>query len=138
LSTEISNKLNEGKTDSLPTSGMKLCFYSAAAENGRFLQVSVYEKAFMPTASRDPLAMFNALASATPQTVVAPSATPQLHLPVTGIGDNALIANPGIHIAYDGYYIQIAIGDPSIAENQEILKKAGQLAVDNLKKLLGK
>ncbi|NLO28520.1 MAG: hypothetical protein GX113_10165 [Actinobacteria bacterium] len=53
-----------------------------------------------------------------------------------GIGDEAYLATPGLHILSDGYYISIALGNLSDKENQEMLKEAGLLAVDNLKATL--
>jgi hypothetical protein len=55
---------------------------------------------------------------------------------VEGIGDEAYLATPGLHILSDGYYISIALGNPSDKKNQEMLKEAGLLAVDNLKATL--
>lgn len=53
-----------------------------------------------------------------------------------GIGDEAYLATPGVHILSDGYYISIALGNLSDKRNQEMLKEAGLLAVDNLKATL--
>jgi hypothetical protein len=55
---------------------------------------------------------------------------------VDGMGDEALIGIPGIHILMDGYYITIGLGNSDNAENREKLKKAGKIAADNLKKLI--
>jgi hypothetical protein len=134
----VGNSLKEGTKESLASDGMELCFYDAPSKDKHFLQISIYQAASMPSATQNPLAIFNSLISATPQASVAPSTTPLIHQVVTGIGDQALIAPPGIHIAYSGYYIAISVGDQNIPANQEILKKAGLKAVENLKKLIGK
>lgn len=54
---------------------------------------------------------------------------------VEGIGDEAYIATPGIHILKDGYYITIGVGNLSLPENHERLKEAGKLAKENLENL---
>ena len=54
---------------------------------------------------------------------------------VEGIGDEAYIATPGIHILKDGYYITIGVGNLSLPENHERLKEAGKLAMENLENL---
>lgn len=54
---------------------------------------------------------------------------------VEGIGDEAYIFTPGLHILRDGYYITISAGKTSDPDVQELLKKAGKHAIDNLDKL---
>jgi len=51
---------------------------------------------------------------------------------VEGVGDDAFIAAPGLHMMANGYYVMIALGDPADAKNVELLKKAGALAAEEL------
>lgn len=105
--------------------GMKMCYYGAAGKNAPFMQVTVYEKGLVGAGAQEPRHVYDTLKHS-----VTPVAVP-------GLGEDAFIAAPGIHIAYQGYYIMIAVGDPTVPANVEILKNAGAKAVENLMKVLG-
>jgi hypothetical protein len=63
---------------------------------------------------------------------------------VDGVGDDAVIEAPGLHILFQGYYIVIGLGDPYLdtvypngKTNEQMLIEAGKLAVKNLAAMLG-
>lgn len=107
--------------------GMKLCFYDSGKDGTGFLQVSIVQKSLMPEAliksGQNPVTIYEA----TKQNF-------QGALIVDGIGEDAFIAPPGLHILKDGFYIVIAVGNSDNEENRKILKEAGKLAVLNLEK----
>lgn len=121
---------DKDKINGIPSEGMTFCLYDTEATNGRFLQVSVFQRT--ETYNGDPRAVFDAL-----KTPAANSTAQPAIAAVSGVGDEAFIADPGLHMMYKGYYILIAVGDPRDPANQEILKAAGKKAAENLDKLLG-
>ncbi len=106
--------------------GNKMGFYESADENSeRFLQVSITQQAFIPNPEITPRSLFNSIKN---------NFAAELE-EVDGIGDEAFIATPGIHIMSEDCYIVIGVGNTSNEANRGILKAAGQIAVDNLKLL---
>jgi|AGTN01.1.fsa_nt_gi hypothetical protein len=58
--------------------------------------------------------------------------------PVTGrLGDDAFISTQGTGILYREYFIYIAAGGATPEAAQAIVKQAGELAVENLRRILG-
>jgi hypothetical protein len=121
-------------------SKLLICFYEAAEPGGRFLQVSMLqtndEMAAQKVSAR---LQFDALKGTGPSNV----ADPKLYL-VEGVGDEAFIAAPGLHIMFNGYYILVSLGDPydptvhpNGKTNEQMLLEAGKLAVKNLAEILG-
>ena len=109
--------------------GLKLCFYeSLAEESDRFLQVSLTQQAFMPEGDLTPKFLFESIKENFEDELMI----------LDGIGEEAFIATPGIHILSGDYYIEIGVGNTSDDANIEILKKAGKKAVDNLEFLVNK
>jgi hypothetical protein len=107
--------------------GQKFCLYDAAGENSfRLFQIGITQQAFMPDSSRSPKAMYRALRENFPDAVK-----------VEGVGDDAFIAPPGLHVLSGEYYISIAVGNSSNPGNRKILKAAGVKAVENLAKIVG-
>jgi hypothetical protein len=105
--------------------GQKLCIYESAKKDSfRFFQISITQQAFMPTNGQSPKSIYESLKANFPNAV---------H--VEGIGDDAFIAPPGLHVIKGDYYITIGVGNSSDPKNREILKAAGEKAVDNLLKL---
>ena len=119
------NKLKDGIKDDQAAVGLKQTFYESAEEGGRFLQISITQKVFMKTAN-EPNSIYKAIKDNFPD-----------HVAVTGIGDDAFIATPGLHILSGEYYLLVAVGNTKDAKAIEILKTAGKLAVENLKKIIG-
>lgn len=131
--TLVGNKLkdmDEGKPNQDQVNGMSFCLYNADATNGKFLQVAIYRRTELY--NHDPEWKFQAFQSNDPKKTALIAITP-----VEGVGEKAFIADPGIHIMSNGYYIIVSVGDPDLPENQQILKAAGAKAVENLKALLG-
>lgn len=131
----VGNALKDADTsqvNSIPSTGLKFCLYDSTVKDDRYLQISVYERT--DAFNQDPKQIFDFMKSPAPR--ATKSSTPVIAT-VSGLGDEAFIADPGINIVYQGYYIVISVGDPNDAKNQEILKNAGQLAIDHLKSLLG-
>lgn len=154
----------------LPSAGMDYVYYDTASKGGRFLQICIYERALFSTsqAAVDPKTIFDSVKATptpaptpkptptssvnasetpmpTPTPTVTPSATVTIPAPdaVTGVGDEAYFAPPGLHIMSQGFYIIVSVGsiDITTAEgqaNREVLKTLGAKVVENLKKILGK
>jgi hypothetical protein len=118
------------KPNSDPAMGMSFCLYDSAVDGGRFMQIALYKRT--EQFNTDPTLIFNALRSP-----ASNASAPPVIATAEGIGDSAYIADPGIHIMYQGYYIVISVGDPKNPANQEVLKSAGSAAVAQLKTLLG-
>ena len=131
--TLVGNKLkdmDESKPNEDQVNGMIFCQYNADTDSGRFLQVAIYRRTELY--NHDPEWKFQAFQANDPKKTALITITP-----VEGVGEKAFIADPGIHIMSNGYYIIVSVGDPEIPENQQILKAAGAKAVENLKALLG-
>lgn len=110
--------------------GLKICFFKPTnQESFKFFQVSLSQKAFM---SKEVLE-----SGQNPKTIYeSTKGFSEKPLMVDGIGDEAFIAPPGIHILKGDYYITIAIGNSEMEENRKILKEAGKKAMENLEKAL--
>lgn len=107
--------------------GMKLAIYDTIKEGtGKFLQVGITQQSFMPANGQSPKAIFDSLKGNFKNATM-----------VSGIGDDAFIAPPGLHILYKERYITIAVGNSDNEKNREILKTAGKKALENLDKTLG-
>ena len=78
----------------------------------------------MPTNGQSPKAICESLKANFPNAVN-----------VEGIGDDAFIASPGLHVIKGDYYITIGVGNSNDPKNRQILKEAGKKAVENLLKL---
>jgi hypothetical protein len=104
--------------------GLKLCIYESAKKDSfRFFQISITQQAFMPTNGQSPKAIYESLKANFPNAVN-----------VEGIGDDAFIAPPGLHVIKSDYYITIGVGNSNDPKNRQILKEAGKKAVENLLK----
>jgi hypothetical protein len=126
--TLLGVKLKDAVKTEQEVVGLKLCFYESE-DTDRFLQVGLTQEAFMKKeildAGQSPDSIFTEIMNNTVDTEKA-----------DGIGDEAFIGIPGIHILMDGYYITIGLGNSDNAENREKLKEAGKIASGNLKKLI--
>lgn len=109
------------------------CFYETAVKGGRFMQITLMQTTeAMAANSVSAKDYYDAQKGKGPSTVGDPSLTM-----VKGVGDEAFMLPPGIHILFKGYYIVIGVGDPTVQANQDILMAAGKLAVKNLAAILG-
>lgn len=105
--------------------GMKLCVYNPVKEGtAKFLQVTITQQAFMPANGQTPQSIYESLKNNFKNAVK-----------VDGVGDEAFIAPPGLHMLKNGYYITIAVGNSDDEKNRELLKSVGKKAVDNLERL---
>jgi len=121
----IGESLKAGERKDTKAVGMKLCVYNAVKEDTfKFLQVSITQKTFMPDNGQSPESIYKSIKDNYENAVV-----------VEGIGNEAFIAPPGLHILNGTYYITIAIGNSDDEKNRETLKAAGKKAVENLNKL---
>ncbi len=105
--------------NSIAKEGMFLAFYNAG--DGRFLQITVHQRAEELSTISVPKDLFDRLQRNVKDLVA-----------VEGVGDSAFIAAPGLHMMANGYYVVIAVGDPTAAKNVEILKNAGKLVAEKL------
>jgi hypothetical protein len=106
--------------------GQKLCIYETAKKDSfRLFQISITQQALMPANGQSPKSIYESLKANFPNAVK-----------VEGIGDDAFIAPPGMHVIKGDYYISIAVGNSDDPKNREILRAAGQMAVENLQKLI--
>ena len=134
-----------GPTQTPSYSNFMMCYYDSAVKGGRFLQISVMQVTPQMAAQSgqaglgdlSALGQFNAMKGKGPST----TGDPTMMIVSSIIGEkfetvDAFILPPGIHLYYRGYYIVIGVGDPSDAANEQILEKAGQLAVHNLDRIL--
>lgn len=99
--------------------GLRLCGYATEREGSSILvQVGIIQH----DTERTPKSRYESLRNNTPE---APK--------VAGIGDEAFIATPGLHILKNGYYVTVAVG----AAEPDKLALVGDLAVRNLVRLAG-
>lgn len=116
--------LDTAETTEQERVALKQCLYES---EDRFFQIGLTQQAMMPAGqSQTPESLYRAIVENFEDAVK-----------VEGIGDEAYFATPGLHILQDGYYILIAIGNLSDEGNREKLKQAGELAVENLKAIIG-
>jgi hypothetical protein len=102
--------------------GLKLCFYNATDEDStKYLQVGLTQLAFMPDNGNTPLSIYTTLKENLTGVTF-----------VEGIGDEAFLAPPGLHIISGDYYITVAVGDSNDIAGKEILTAAGLKVVENL------
>lgn len=104
--------------------GQKICFYEAADENSfAFLQISLTQNLFISqnvmASGQNAQTIFNSIKEAF-----------QDREDIKGMGDEAFIATPGIHILKGDYYLTIGAGN--INRNKDKLIDAGTKAMANL------
>lgn len=108
--------------------GQKFCTYNAEnVDSYSIFQISITQQAAMPGNTQSPKFIYETLKANFPDAVE-----------VEGIGDDAFIAPPGLHLIKDQYYISIAVGNSDKPKNREILKAAGKKALRNLETLIHK
>ena len=103
--------------------GMKLCMYNPQDENSTaFLQIALTQQAFMNPDGVPPSDIFHSIKKAHRED----------RIDVTGIGEEAFIADGGLYILINGDYISIGAGNTDHPGIRERLKKAGETAINNL------
>jgi hypothetical protein len=124
--------LAEGDKTDNEIVGQKLCTYeSPDPDSFSFFEVTVTQTAFLPQEQID-----NGISPEGIYMMTKDNFVDTLE-PVTGIGDDAFIDTPGLHLWYRGYYVVIGLGNSDDPANIERLKQAGQIAVNNLDAILG-
>lgn len=102
--------------------GLKLCVYNTVQEgSGKLLQIGLTQQSFMPSNGQTPQKLYEALKGNYTNA-----------LKVDGIGNDAFIAPPGLHILAGNYYLTIAVGNSNDPKNQELLKTIGKKIVGKL------
>ena len=109
----MGERMKAGTRQEQKATGMKLCLYEAADDNSfTMLQISIIQ---MVTAKET----FSIIKKNFPD-----------HEMIDGIGEDAFIATPGMHIFINGCYLTIAAGN--LDRNRDKLLAAGKRAVANL------
>ena len=120
--------VDDGEKTQMESSGQKTIYYDAQEGDIGFLQISLSQQALMPQGSTiTPEEIYQGAKAGLDDTSDAD---------ISGIGDECFTGTPGLHIVSDGYYIVIAAGNSDDPAVQEVLKKAGELAVSSLKALI--
>ena len=104
--------------------GQKICLYEAADSNSFvFLQISLTQDAFIApkvlASGQSAKTIFTSIKEAFPD-----------REGVAGIGDDAFLATPGLHVLKGDYYLTIGAGN--LKSNKGRLISAGEKAVANL------
>ncbi len=121
----MGEKMKDGQYSENKVVGQKICFYEAADENSfAFLQVSLTQNSFISpnvlASGQNTQTIFNSIKEAFPE-----------RQDIKGMGDDAFIATPGIHILKGDHYLTIGVGN--INRNKDKLTDAGAKAMANLK-----
>ena len=116
--------LKEGQQSENKVVGQKICLYEAAdSDSFAFLQISLTQDAFMApkvlASGQSAKTIFTSIKEAFPD-----------RESVAGIGDDAFLATPGLHVLKGGYYLTIGAGN--LKSNKGRLISAGDKAVANL------
>lgn len=114
----VGKSLKEGELSEQENIGLKKCIYYSVDEES-FIQISLSQKTSVSV--MHPKDNYYAIKANFPD-----------HVGVEGIGDDAFIATPGLHILYEDYYIVIAAGNTSNLETIEKLNITGKKAIENL------
>ena len=102
--------------------GLKLCVYNTVQEgSGKLLQIGLTQQSFMPNNGQTPRKLYDALKGNFTNA-----------LKVDGIGNDAFIAPPGLHVLTGNYYLTVAVGNSNDPKNQELLKTIGKKIVGKL------
>ncbi len=111
----MGEKMNEGKLEEKKVTGMKLCLYEPIDVNSfSMLQITILQ-------GENAKKHFSVIKKGFPD-----------HEVVEGIGDDAFVAIPGLHILTDRYYITIAAGN--LTKNKDKALAAGKKVADRLGK----
>lgn len=106
----MGEKLKSGQLQEQKAIGQKICLYEAADDNSfTMLQVSLLQ-------GQRAKIIFAEIKANFPD-----------HESVDGIGDDAFIATPGIHILRNDYYLCIAAGN--LNRNRDKVQVAGKMAM---------
>lgn len=161
--TLIGEAVKEGAPGEYPMLGLSICFYAAEnADSKNYLQIAVIQQgagsgqsgsgeSSQPSASSQSSESSQASQS---QSGGSDSQSQSLsprnlyegfkklfsdpYASVSGrIGDDTFLSAQGMSILSGEYYIYIAAGSPNAQDTQKILKQAGELAINNLRRIQG-
>jgi hypothetical protein len=115
----IGQPLKDPERKETPVVGLKLCVYdTVSAGSGKLLQIGLTQQAFMPNNGQTPQSIYAAL-----------KANFKNAINVDGIGDDAFISPPGLHVLKGGFYLTVAVGNSNDPKNQELLQTIGKRLV---------
>jgi hypothetical protein len=115
----IGQPLKDPERKETPVVGLKLCVYdTVSAGSGKLLQIGLTQQAFMPNNGQTPQSIYAAL-----------KANFRNAINVDGIGDDAFISPPGLHVLKGGFYLTVAVGNSNDPKNQELLQTIGKRLV---------
>jgi hypothetical protein len=123
----LGKAVNDAETSEKPVTGMKLCLYKTVNDDSAdFLQVTISQPAFMSAESKasgqSPGSVFTSLKNAFSDS----------RNDISGIGDDAFIATPGLHILKGDYYVTIEAGNIDRDDVRKKLLIAGKTLTDKL------
>ena len=125
----LGTPLDEGQTTSQPAVGQSACVYHETGQGGggAMAQVAVSQTAAMPPGRLvSPEGLFRDIRRGG-----FPDA-PR----VEGVGDDAFLAPPGVHVLHRGYYLTLSVG--LLRQDRErVLRELAATATANLDRLLG-
>ena len=102
--------------------GLKLCVYSTVEEgSGKYLQIGITQQSFMPNNGQTPKKIYDALKDNFKNAVK-----------VDGIGNDAFLAPPGLHVLAGNYYLNFAVGNANDPKNLALLKTISKTVVGKL------
>lgn len=124
----MGEEMKDGQYSENKVVGLKICFYEAADENSfAFLQISLTQNSFISpnvlASGQNVQTIYNSIKEAFPD-----------RQDIKGMGDDAFIATPGIHILKGEYYLTIGVGN--INRNKDKLTDAGAKAMAKLEAVL--
>jgi hypothetical protein len=112
----IGQPLKDPERKETPVVGLKLCVYdTVSGGSGKLLQIGLTQQAFMPNNGQTPQSIYAAL-----------KANFKNAINVDGIGDDAFISPPGLHVLKGGFYLTVAVGNSNDPKNQELLQTIGK------------
>jgi hypothetical protein len=118
----IGQPLKDAEKKETPAVGLKLCVYTTVSEgSGKLLQIGITQQAFMPNNGQTPKSIYDALKNNFKDAKK-----------VDGVGDDAFISPPGLHMMKGNYYVTVAVGNANDPKNQDLLKTIGKKIADQL------
>ena len=118
----LGQPLKEQEKKETAAVGLKLCVYNTVQEgSGKLLQIGLTQQSFMPKNGQTPQKIYDSLKGNFTNA-----------LKVDGIGNDAFIAPPGLHVLAGNYYLTVAVGNSNDPKNQELLKTIGKKIVSKL------
>lgn len=123
----IGEAVQDAKKSETAVVGMKLCVYNAVdPSSNNYLQVSLTQDSFMPHEGVGSERIYREL-----KKMLTDSRTD-----IKELGSEAFIANGGLYLFKNGYYILISTGNNASKDKKiAVLKNAGKQAIEKLENL---